>query len=126
MNFEIPGQTKELLARIRSIMEREVYPLEGEFANQGGKSFTKMLPRFQETRASIKAQGLWAPQVPTELGGMGLAFCDHALVSEELGRSPLGHYLFGAQAPDAGNLEILHKWGTPEQKERWLLPLAAG
>jgi alkylation response protein AidB-like acyl-CoA dehydrogenase len=126
MNFEISAQTKELLARIRTVMEREVYPLESEFANQGGKSFTKMLPRFQETRASIKAQGLWAPQVPVELGGMGLAFCDHALVSEELGRSPLGHYLFGAQAPDAGNLEILHKYGTEEQKEKYLGPLARG
>jgi alkylation response protein AidB-like acyl-CoA dehydrogenase len=126
MNFEIPSQTKELLARIRTVMEREVFPLEMEFAHQGGKSFTAMLPRFQQTRASIKAQGLWAPQVPTELGGMGLPFCDHALVSEELGRSPLGHYLFGAQAPDAGNLEILHKYGTDEQKERYLGPLARG
>ena len=45
-------------------------------------------------------------------------------MSERLGRSPLGHYVFGAQAPDAGNIEILHKYGTPEQKERWLEPLA--
>jgi len=125
MDFQIPSETKELLGRIREVMERQVYPLELEFVKQG-KSFSAMIPRFKQTRESIKAAGLWAPQVPKELGGMGLEFCDHALVSEELGRSPLGHYLFGAQAPDAGNLEILHKYGTEEQKDRYLKPLARG
>src|SRR4051795_2448090 len=109
MDFEISTEVKELLGRVREIMERDVYPLEMEFAKKG-KSFTTMLPRFREIRGVIKAAGLWAPQVPKELGGMGLEFCDHALVSEELGRSPLGHYLFGAQAPDAGNAEILIKY----------------
>ncbi|HVK86146.1 MAG TPA: acyl-CoA dehydrogenase family protein, partial [Kofleriaceae bacterium] len=63
---------------------------------------------------------------PKDIGGLGLSLVEHGLVSERLGRSPLGHYLFGAQAPDAGNAEILHKYGTPEQKERWLGPLARG
>ncbi|HEY1553406.1 MAG TPA: acyl-CoA dehydrogenase family protein, partial [Kofleriaceae bacterium] len=77
-------------------------------------------------RARCKEAGLWGPQIPKELGGLGLTLVEHALVSERLGRSPLGHYAFGAQAPDAGNLEILHKYGTPEQKARWLEPLARG
>ena len=69
---------------------------------------------------------MWAPSLSTELGGLGLGLVEHGLVSERLGRSPLGHYVFGCQAPDAGNMEILHKFGTPEQQETWLGPLARG
>ncbi|HEX2692070.1 MAG TPA: acyl-CoA dehydrogenase family protein, partial [Kofleriaceae bacterium] len=69
---------------------------------------------------------MWGPQLPQELGGLGLGLVEHGLVSERLGRTPLGHYVFGAQAPDAGNIEILHKYGTPEQKAKWLEPLASG
>ena len=54
---------------------------------------------------------------------MGLNCVEYALVGEELGRSPLGHYVFNAQAPDAGNMEILREFGTPAQRERWLAPL---
>ena len=125
MDFEISNAMKDVLGRVRGFMEREVYPLEIEFAS-GERLFGKMLGRFQQIRNKVKAEGLWAPQLPKELGGMGLEFCDHALVSEELGRSPLGHYLFGCQAPDAGNVEILMKYGTEEQKNRWLLPIARG
>ena len=57
---------------------------------------------------------------------MGLTLMEHARVSEELGRSPLGHYVFGCQAPDAGNMELLISFGTDEQKKQWLAPLAAG
>ena len=69
---------------------------------------------------------MWGPQMPKELGGLGLGLVEHGLVSERLGRTPLGHYVFGCQAPDAGNMEILHKYGTAEQKARWLEPLARG
>src|SRR5471030_3221667 len=64
--------------------------------------------------------------MPVEHGGLGLGLVEHGLVSERLGRSPLGHYVFGCQAPDAGNFEILHKYGTAEQKAKWLHPLAHG
>ena len=57
---------------------------------------------------------------------MGLNCVEYALVGEELGSSPLGHYVFNAQAPDAGNMEILREFGTPAQQERWLAPLVAG
>jgi alkylation response protein AidB-like acyl-CoA dehydrogenase len=125
MDFEISTAMKQVLARVRDFISCEAYPLEAEFAG-AGKSFSALLPRLREVRSKVKAEGLWAPQLPRELGGMGLGFCDHALVSEELGRSPLGHYLFGCQAPDAGNMEILMKYGTEEQKEIWLGPLARG
>jgi alkylation response protein AidB-like acyl-CoA dehydrogenase len=74
----------------------------------------------------VRQMGLWAPNHPPEYGGMGLKLTEHALVSEALGRSPLGHFVFGCQAPDAGNIEILHKYGTPAQKELYLKPLVAG
>ena len=73
-----------------------------------------------ELRKQVKAAGMWGPQMPKELGGLGLGLVEHGLVSERLGRSPLGHYVFGCQAPDAGNLEILHKYGTPAQNARFL------
>jgi alkylation response protein AidB-like acyl-CoA dehydrogenase len=69
---------------------------------------------------------MWAPHLPNEYGGLGLTLSEFARVSEELGRTPLGHYLFNCQAPDIGNTEILIAHGTEEQKERYLLPLVRG
>jgi alkylation response protein AidB-like acyl-CoA dehydrogenase len=74
----------------------------------------------------VKKMELWAPNHPKKYGGMGLDLVEHAFVSESLGRSPLGHFIFGCQAPDAGNIEILHLHGTPEQKEQYLGPLVQG
>ncbi len=123
MDFSIPQATETLLARIRRFMEREVYPLEAETR---GKRFRALLPRLEEVRRKVRETGLWAPQVPAEYGGLGLGFMEHALVCEELAKSPYGMYVFNAQAPDAGNTEILHEFGTEAQKERWLRRLAAG
>jgi alkylation response protein AidB-like acyl-CoA dehydrogenase len=61
-----------------------------------------------------------------EYGGLGLGFLEHAFLTEILGRSPIGHYLFNCQAPDAGNMEVLHKFGSDDQKKRFLEPLARG
>jgi len=74
----------------------------------------------------VKRMELWAPNHPREYGGMGLDLVDHGFVSEALGRTPLGHYVFGCQAPDAGNIEILYLYGTDQQKERYLRPLVEG
>jgi alkylation response protein AidB-like acyl-CoA dehydrogenase len=122
MDFSIPDKVQKTLATIRDFMEREVYPLEAA----AGDSFKALLPELRQRRARVKELGLWAPQIPREHGGMGLSFMEHALVSEELGRSPFGHYVFNCQAPDAGNMEILMEFGTPAQKERWLAPLVRG
>jgi alkylation response protein AidB-like acyl-CoA dehydrogenase len=85
-----------------------------------------MVPALKEKRKMVKQMELWGPQIPKELGGMGLNLVEHGLVSESLGRTPLGHYVFGCQAPDAGNIEILHTHGTEEQKKQYLEPLANG
>lgn len=123
MDFSIPPHLVPTLERIDALLAERVIPAEHEVLERG---FVAAAPRLAELRAAVKAAGLWGPQIPKDVGGMGLPLVDHALVSERLGRSPLGHYVFGAQAPDAGNLEVLHKWGTAEQKARWLVPLAAG
>jgi acyl-CoA dehydrogenase len=123
MDFETPARIVSLTARARALLAEEVTPLERELAETG---FFAVEPKLNAVRAKVKAAGMWAPQLPAELGGMGLTLLEHAFMSEALGRSPLGHYVFGCQAPDAGNMEILHLFGNDEQKKRWLAPLAAG
>jgi len=121
--FDISPQTTDLLSRIREVVERELHPLEQRIA---GRTFTEIEPELLQIRERVKAAGLFAPQVPSEYGGLGLGFREHGLVSEVLGRSPFGHFAFNCQAPDAGNMEILHLFGTAEQKTRYLEPLARG
>jgi alkylation response protein AidB-like acyl-CoA dehydrogenase len=123
VDFTIPEKMRPILAEIRKIVDQELVPAEAEVARAG---FSASVPMLAEKRARIKAAGLWAPQLSKELGGVGLTLQEHALVSEVLGRTPIGHYSFGCQAPDAGNMEVLHQFGSAEQKERWLAPLAAG
>jgi alkylation response protein AidB-like acyl-CoA dehydrogenase len=123
MDFSMSEKMQILVTMIRDFMKKEVYPLEGGY--QHG-TFTELLPSLEAARRKVKKTGMWAPQMPEDLGGMGLPMMDHAIVSEELGRSPLGHYIFGCQAPDAGNMEILHKYGTEQQKKEWLEPLVRG
>lgn len=123
MDFAISDKMKVILEMIREFMEKEVYPLEPYFLF---KKFKDMWPEINKRREMVKKMELWAPQLPKDIGGMGLSLVEHALVSEELGRSPIGHVIFGCQAPDAGNIEILYKYATPEQREKYLYPLARG
>ncbi len=123
MDFGISEKMQAILGMINEFVDRELIPLEREFLVN---EFRDMLPVLEQKRAMVKKMELWGPNHPTELGGMGLSMLEHGLVSEALGRSPLGHYVFGCQAPDAGNIEILHQHGTEEQKDAYLDPLAAG
>jgi acyl-CoA dehydrogenase len=123
MDFSIPTPTKQLLARVRAFLDEHLLPVEHELLTLG---FAAAEPRLASLRAQVRAAGLWLPQMPQALGGLGLSLLDHGLVSEVLGSSPFGHYLFNCQAPDAGNMEILHTHGTPEQHARFLRPLLAG
>jgi acyl-CoA dehydrogenase len=109
----------ELRARYRSFMEEHVYPNEGALRSDDPELVRSL-------RAKAKEQGLWAPHVPPEAGGTGQGFLAYAHLNEEIGRSSYAQLVFGCQAPDAGNAEILHLFGTDEQKERWLRPLVAG
>src|SRR5262245_60411618 len=123
MDFDPPESVRPLLDRMEKFVADVVIPAEPAVFERG---FAAAKPLLDDLRAQVKAARMWGPQLPTELGGLGLSLLEHGLVSEKLGRSPLGHYVFGCQAPDAGNLEILHKYGTAAQKARWLEPLARG
>ncbi len=123
MDFGISDKIKLIVSMIDEFVENELVPLEAEFMT---RDFSEMLPVLKEKQEMVKKMELWAPNFPEDCGGLGLSMVDHGLVSEALGRSPLGHYVFWCQAPDAGNVEILHQFGTEEQKERWLKPLVKG
>ena len=123
MDFETPEKTRLIIDMIDEFVDKELIPLEPEFLSG---SFKDLLPVLEEKRAMVKKMELWAPNHPREYGGMGLDLVDHGFVSEALGRTPLGHYVFGCQAPDAGNIEILYLYGTDEQKETYLKPLVEG
>ncbi len=108
-----------LRARYRAFMEEHVYPNERALSTDDQELIRSL-------QAKVKEAGLWAPHVPPEAGGSGKGFLAYALLNEEIGRSTYAQLVFGCQAPDAGNAEILHLFGTPEQKDRWLFPLVAG
>lgn len=118
-----PEKLQACLNTIRQFIQSEVLPMEGDFMR---RPFRELLPLLKAKREQVKALGLWAPHLPPALGGLGLSLSEFARVSEELGRTPIGHFLFNCQAPDIGNTEILIEHGTPEQKEKWLGPLVRG
>ncbi len=123
MDFGIDSQLRQTLDTVRDFVREELEPLEADFV---GHSFKDLLPRLQQKRQQVKDLGLWAPHVPQEYGGMGLSLLEFGMVAEELGRSPVGHYVFNCQAPDAGNMEILIEHATEEQRAEYLDPLVRG
>jgi len=123
MDFTVSEKMKIIIGMMDEFVEKELIPLEPEFLT---KPVRALLPVIAEKRKMVKQMELWAPNHPKEFGGMGLDLMEHALVSESLGRTPLGFLVFGCQAPDAGNIEILHKYGTKAQKEKYLRPLVEG
>lgn len=124
MPFDPPSSEMQgLLRTLDGFVREELIPLERPFLQH---DFDSLLPALEESRLEARRSGLWLPQIPAGYGGMGLSLADHGRVSEVLGQTPLGHYALNCQAPDAGNMEILIEHGTPEQKERFLMPLLAG
>ena len=113
----------EVLRIIRDFIRTEAVPLEIEFIR---RPFRDLLPRLSDKREKVKALGLWTPHLRETLGGLGLPLAQFARVSEELGRTPLGHYLFNCHAPDVGNMEILVEHASDAQKEKFLMPLVRG
>src|SRR3954465_7444662 len=112
----------ERLEQVRVFMAERVLP-NGEAIEKEAAAGEQLLAQLQD---EVRELGLWAPHVPPEAGGTGTGFLDYAYLNEHIGRSLWGQRVFGCQAPDAGNAEILHLFGTDEQKEQWLQPLVAG
>jgi alkylation response protein AidB-like acyl-CoA dehydrogenase len=123
MDFAVSDRMQGILRQVRRFVEEELFPLEEQFLL---KSFAELEPILHEKRQKVKEMGLWLPQLEEEWGGMGLSLSDFGLIGAELGRSPIGHFCFNCQAPDSGNMEVLVKYGTEEQKEKYLRPLAEG
>lgn len=123
MDFSVSEKMQTILGMIKEFVHKELIPLEPEFLT---KPFSEMIAVLEEKRQMVRQMELWAPLHPTEYGGMGLNLMESALVFEALGETPLGLYAFGCQAPDAGNIEILHQFGTDEQKEKYVRPLIEG
>ena len=123
MDFKLEPAKQVIVNRVREYVDHELIPLEPSFLESG---LGPLLPVLRGKRADVRRLGLWGPIYPHEYGGLGLDLVTHGLISEALGRCPLGHYVFGCNAPDAGNVELLHEFGSAAQKRRWLQPLVAG
>jgi alkylation response protein AidB-like acyl-CoA dehydrogenase len=117
-----PPEVSERRAEVRAFMEEYVYPNEPALGREDDAADALIT----ELRAQAKAAGIWAPHLPPEAGGTGSGFLEYAFLNEEIGRSTWAQLVFNCQAPDAGNGEILHMFGTEEQKERFLKPLVDG
>ncbi|HEV2364835.1 MAG TPA: acyl-CoA dehydrogenase family protein [Caulobacteraceae bacterium] len=123
-DFETDPQFQKKLDWIEEFMAEEVEPIShlgmAVWSTEGREKFIKPLQQ------KVKAEGLWACHLGPELGGQGYGQLKLALMNEKLGRNGLAPLIFGCQAPDTGNAEIIAHYGTPEQKERWLKPLLEG
>ena len=123
MDFSISPDVQALLRDVEHFLREEVFPLEPVFFKEG---MAGVQAQVDGLRHSVKARGWWLPHLAPDHGGMGLSLVEFGLLSEVLGQTPLGHVLFNAQAPDAGNMEILARFGTPAHHQAWLEPLCTG
>ena len=118
--------------RTAAIINDEILPREGElWPQRHGDAISEEARAAanaarEDVKAKVRAAGLWAPHLPQEYGGMGLDFLPHAYMNEILAYAMGAASLFGVVAPNSGNQKILVKYGTEEQKQRWLLPLIEG
>jgi alkylation response protein AidB-like acyl-CoA dehydrogenase len=118
----IPDLIAERRDRVRAFMDEHVYPNEQALIREDDAADVLIL----ELRREAKDADLWAPHLPPEAGGSGSGFLEYAYLNEEIGRSMYAQLVLGCQAPDAGNGEILHLFGTEEQKKQFLEPLVSG
>ncbi len=122
MDFELSPELQALRNQVRAFIDRAVIPLEPHENEEDG------LPAELLTRVRQQARdaGVWAPQLPREYGGLGLNTLGLCVVFEEAGRSPLGPLALNCAAPDEGTMHLLLKAAAPEQRARYLQPLAEG
>ena len=128
MDFAYNDRTKELVGRVQDFMDRYVYPNEEVYYEQldEGDNRWKVIPVLEELKEKAREEGLWNLFLPeSELGG-GLTNLEYAPVCEVMGRINWAPEVFNCSAPDTGNMEVLERYGTPEQKKQWLDPLLAG
>jgi acyl-CoA dehydrogenase len=126
MDFEFSARTKDLQRRLQAFMDEHVYPNERRFEEEVQKNRWSPAKVIEELKGKARAAGLWNLFLPDDAGDAGLTNLEYAPLCEIMGRSPMAPEIFNCSAPDTGNMEVLARYGTPEQKERWLKPLLAG
>lgn len=130
MNFEFSDKVKDLRSRLIAFMDEHVYPTERERQHWQHDPATTWSPwpKLEEIKAKARDAGLWNLFLPHEYGewSPGLTNLEYAPLAEEMGRVVGASEFFNCSAPDTGNMEMLAKYGTPEQQDRWLKPLLAG
>ena len=122
IDFKLSPEIVELRRKAKSFVDEQIIPNEGVLSEHDAQADALM----KDLQSRVKAMGMWALFIGPEAGGTGTGFLPYAFVNEILGRSPYAPRAFGSAAPDTGNAEILHQFGTAEQKERWMKPLIAG
>src|SRR5438105_1666220 len=128
MEFEYSKKTKMYMEQLTDFMSKFVYPNEATFRDQldGQADRWSVPPVMEELKARARERGLWNLFLPESERGAGLTNLDYAPLCEIMGRSPIAPEVFNCSAPDTGNMEVLERYGTPEQKKRWLEPLLDG
>jgi acyl-CoA dehydrogenase len=125
MDFTLSPEIADLERRIRDFVAAEILPLESDPASFDDHE-NIALPLLDRLRGKVKAAGLWAPQMPREMGGLGLNVAGMAACYEAMGRSIFGPAAFNCAAPDDGNMILLAKIASAQQKQRWLAPVVEG
>ena len=130
MDFEHSERVKDLRARLTAFMDAYIYPAEQEHYDfvHAHENLWKPWPKLEELKEKARAEGLWNLFLPHEYGEFspGLTNLEYAPLAEIMGRVPWSSEVFNCSAPDTGNMEVLAKYGTKEQQQRWLKPLLAG
>jgi len=125
IDFNLPTEVEEVRQRVRSFMNAEVRPVEEKLREEEADR-NAYVHAIVGLRQKAREVGLWNPHLPPEWSGMGLGPVAMAFVSAEAGRTGIGPFVINAQAPDEGNMHTLLHWGSDEQKEKYLRPLAEG
>jgi acyl-CoA dehydrogenase len=123
MNFTIPQDVAELKVKVRSFIEKEIIPYEKDYDYNTGRLIDSTA---QLLRKKVKEANLWTPHLPKSEGGLGLDLVGTAIIFSELGRSFIAPFVFNCDAPDEGNMHLLHMAASPEQKEKFYYPLIKG
>jgi len=128
MDFSFSAKAQDYIARMTAFMADQVEPAEAEYAHtlKKGERPWSVPPVMGELKIKARAEGLWNLFLPDVQHGPGLSNADYAPLAEITGRSPIAPEIFNCNAPDTGNMEVLVKYGSQEQKRRWLTPLLEG
>jgi alkylation response protein AidB-like acyl-CoA dehydrogenase len=126
MNFEYSDKVKELKKRLCAFMDEHIYPNERRFYQEIERNRWAPTRVIEELKPKARAAGLWNLFLPDNEHGAGLTNLEYAPLCEIMGRSIMAPEVFNCSAPDTGNMEVLARYGTGEQQDRWLKPLLAG